>query len=195
MRLIHWWNLIQMKCGQLSLPHKSLICLLLSPSSCFFWFSECSILGHIPERLFARKDRLRRWWWWQVEGWGCWHTLKHLHCASGCSIAQKDQKISLIRPTLRETLSESFHLFWHPEDSLKEPYVSSALSQQQYRAFLPYHANEVEIQTYCPAGKIRELTGCLMLAYCLGHRNKPGVQFTTCIFSPPIFILQWCSFV
>lgn len=114
-----------------------------------------------------------------MEGWGCWHTLKHLHCASGCSIAQKDQKISLIRPTLRETLSESFHLFWHPEDSLKEPYVSSALSQQQYRAFLPYHANEVEIQTYCPAGKIRELTGCLVLAYCLGHRNKPGVQFTT----------------
>lgn len=30
-----------------------------------------------------------------------------------------------------------------------------------------------------PAGKIRELTGCLVLAYCLGHRNKPGVQFTT----------------
>lgn len=42
-------------------------------------------------------------------------------------------------------LSESFHLSWHPEDSLKEPYVSSASSQQQsqdHHALLSYHANE-----------------------------------------------------
>ncbi|KAF3704697.1 hypothetical protein EXN66_Car020387 [Channa argus] len=63
-------------------------------------------------------------------------------------------------------LSESFHLGGHPVDSLGEPYVSSASSQQQYQdhgALLPYHANEAVIQATCRAADRRErLTSCLM---------------------------------
>lgn len=47
--------------------------------------------------------------------------------------------------THTHSLSESFHLSWHPEDSLEEPYVSSSSSQQQYQdhqALDSYHANE-----------------------------------------------------
>lgn len=72
-----------------------------------------------------------------------------LMCVSKLSDIKGPKHLSHFFPNLAK-LSESFHLSWHPEDSLKEPYVSSASSQQQsqdHHALLSYHANKAGTQT------------------------------------------------
>lgn len=116
---------------------------------CVRFFSEWSVLNHtflgscLPIQI----------------GWGGGGGLTHTHTHSISNVRQQARlhkktktSLSLCLPNLAQarTLSESFHLSWHPEDSLKEPYVSSASSQQQSRdhhALLSYHANEGGIQT------------------------------------------------
>lgn len=78
---------------------------------------------------------------------------------------KRPKDFPLALPTSCRALSESFHLPRHPEDSPGEPYVSSALSQQQFHAFVPYHANEAESQENSRADQVP-----------YAHTSQPGVQ-------------------
>lgn len=91
---------------------------------------------------FVNADQLRMWRMCVcVCGGG-------LMCVSKLSHRKRPKRLfSLLSSNLAQAQRESFYLSWHSEDSLKEPYVSSALSQQQsqdHHALLFYHA---EIQT------------------------------------------------
>lgn len=145
-----------MKCGQLSPPTQitlTVFCFFL-----FFLVQRHFILHSLPFLLckkdFSERGNLNHTVFWasvcqcrsveDVEDvWG-----GGLMCVSKLSYRKRPKRLfSLLSSNLAQAQRESFYLSWHSEDSLKEPYVSSALSQQQsqdHHALLFYHA---EIQT------------------------------------------------
>lgn len=137
-----------MKCGQLSLPHKSpwlRFCAQTfhfpppSPSS-IVWRREASLIVNFWPAVCHKLKMFGRG--------GSTQTFITRDSELGYMREERDQNIHFL-PALLHTLSGRFHLSWHPEDSRKEPYVSASSQQQSqdHHAPLPYHANEPGIQT------------------------------------------------
>lgn len=162
--LSHFKNLSQMKCGQLSLPHKSpwlCFCVqtfhFLQPSSSIVWvFFQCvaSLIINSWAAVCQYRSSEEAGGGLVVAVGSCWHTKNISNVRQEARLHKKTKtflsRLFFFFQPCTDTLSESFHLSWHPEDSLKEPYVSSASSQQQsqdHHALLSYHANEAEIQS------------------------------------------------
>lgn len=108
-----------------------------------FFQSEASLIIHFWAAVCQYRSAV-----------GGFDTQTFLMCVRKlCYIKRPKHTPQFVFQPCTDTLSESFHLSRHPEDSLQEPYVSSASSQQQsqdHHALLSYHANEAGIQTSGP---------------------------------------------